>query len=79
MHHLLSREQPWHAAATLSVLVRPMLQGPARAGAQRPRDALSSLHPHTRTPQAALKMGGGLALCAIFSDPLVEALSNLSK
>lgn len=24
-------------------------------------------------------MGAGVALCAIFSDPLVEALSNLSK
>lgn len=29
--------------------------------------------------RAAGKMGGGIALCAVFSDPLVEALTNLSK
>jgi hypothetical protein len=29
--------------------------------------------------RALLKMGGGIALCAIFSDPLVEALTNLSR
>ncbi len=26
-----------------------------------------------------LKLAGGVALCAVFSDPLVDALSNLSE
>ncbi len=29
--------------------------------------------------QATLKLGAGIALCAVFSDPLVEALTNLSR
>ncbi|KAG1679415.1 hypothetical protein FOA52_007706 [Chlamydomonas sp. UWO 241] len=29
--------------------------------------------------QASLRLGAGVALCAIFSDPLVEALSTLSR
>eukprot|EP00775_Hariotina_reticulata_P009910 gene9910-10066_t len=29
--------------------------------------------------RALLRMGGGIALCAIFSDPLVEALTSLSR
>lgn len=29
--------------------------------------------------RAVAKMGAGIALCAVFSDPLVEALTNLSK
>lgn len=29
--------------------------------------------------RAVAKMGAGIALCAVFSDPLVDALSNLSR
>jgi hypothetical protein len=29
--------------------------------------------------RAVAKMGAGIALCAVFSDPLVEALTNLSR
>lgn len=29
--------------------------------------------------QATLRMGAGIVLCAVFSDPLVEALSGLSR
>jgi hypothetical protein len=29
--------------------------------------------------RAVSKMGAGIALCAVFSDPLVEALTNLSR
>lgn len=29
--------------------------------------------------RAVIKMGAGIALCAVFSDPLVEALTNLSR
>jgi Ca2+/Na+ antiporter len=29
--------------------------------------------------RAIAKMGAGIALCAVFSDPLVEALTNLSR
>jgi hypothetical protein len=29
--------------------------------------------------RAAAMLGGGVALCAVFSDPLVESLTNLSR
>lgn len=29
--------------------------------------------------KAAAMLAGGVALCAVFSDPLVEALTNLSR
>jgi hypothetical protein len=29
--------------------------------------------------RAAAVLGGGVALCAVFSDPLVESLTNLSR
>lgn len=29
--------------------------------------------------RAVTKMAAGIALCAVFSDPLVDALSNLSR
>jgi hypothetical protein len=29
--------------------------------------------------RAVAKMGAGIALCAVFSDPLVEALTHLSR
>lgn len=29
--------------------------------------------------RAMLKMGAGIALCAVFSDPLVDALASLSR
>jgi hypothetical protein len=29
--------------------------------------------------RAVVKMGAGIALCVVFSDPLVEALTNLSR
>lgn len=29
--------------------------------------------------RAVIKMGAGIALCAVFSDPLVDALTNLSR
>lgn len=29
--------------------------------------------------RAVLKMAAGIALCAVFSDPLVDALTNLSR